>query len=112
MLDGRDIRMFDYFTRFAQPFRESIRAHAERVAAEEGVEVEYIKRPKGYRKEDRIREIAPVAGMTAASVANPLAIAAIVAGSAVAKWTKQATTTQAIPLSKSTSLNLRSRVFR
>lgn len=57
MLDSRDIRMFDYFTRFAQPFRESIRAHAERVAAEEGVEVEYIKRPKGYRKEDRIREI-------------------------------------------------------
>jgi hypothetical protein len=57
MLDSRDIRIFDYFARFAQPFRESIRAHAERLAAEEGVEVEYIKKPKGFRKEDRIREI-------------------------------------------------------
>ncbi len=57
MLDSRNIRMFDYFTEFAQPFRESIRAHAERIAAEEGVEVEYIKKPKGFRKEDRIREI-------------------------------------------------------
>jgi hypothetical protein len=54
MLDSRDIRMFDYFTRFAQPFREAIRAHAERLAAEEGVEVEYIKKPKGFRKR-RIR---------------------------------------------------------
>jgi hypothetical protein len=27
------------------------------VAADEGIEVEYIKRPKNYRKEDRIREI-------------------------------------------------------
>jgi hypothetical protein len=56
-LDNRGIRLFDYATEFAQPFREAIRAHAERVAAEEGVEVEYIKKPKGYRKEDRIREI-------------------------------------------------------
>jgi hypothetical protein len=55
-LDSLDIRMFDYFTRFAQPFRKSIRAHAERLAAEEGVEVEYIKKPKGFRRENRIRE--------------------------------------------------------
>jgi hypothetical protein len=57
LLDSRGIRLFDYFVQSAQPFRESIRAHAERLAAEEGVEVEYIKKPKGYRKEDRIREI-------------------------------------------------------
>jgi hypothetical protein len=56
-LDNRGIRLFDYATEFAQPFREAIRARAERAAAEEGVEVEYIKRPKGYHKEDRIREI-------------------------------------------------------
>ena len=56
-LHNRGIRLFDYATEFAQPFREAIRAHAERVAADEGVEVEYIKKPKGYRKEDRIREI-------------------------------------------------------
>jgi hypothetical protein len=57
MLDSRDIRMFDYFNRFAQPFREAIRTHAERVAAQEGIEVEYIRKPKGFRKEDRIWEI-------------------------------------------------------
>jgi len=56
-LDRRDIRLFDYATAFAQPFREAIRAQAERVAADEGIEVEYIRKPKGFRKEDRIREI-------------------------------------------------------
>ena len=55
-LDRRGIRLFDY-TQFAQPFRDAIRAHAERVAAEEDVEVEYIRRFKTFRKEDRIREI-------------------------------------------------------
>jgi hypothetical protein len=48
MLDSRDIRMFDYFVQFAQPFREAIRPHAQRLAAEQGVEVEYVKRPKGF----------------------------------------------------------------
>src|SRR3954467_7686024 len=56
-LDSRGIKLFDYANEFAQPFREAIRARAERVAAEEGIEVEYIKKPKGVRKEDRIREI-------------------------------------------------------
>jgi hypothetical protein len=56
-LDARGIRLFDYPKQFAEPLREAIRAHAEHVAAEAGMEVEYIKRPKGYRKEDRIREI-------------------------------------------------------
>jgi hypothetical protein len=56
-LDSRGIKLFDYATEFAQPFREAIRARAERVAGEEGIEVEYIKKPRGFRKEDRIREI-------------------------------------------------------
>lgn len=56
-LDARGIRLFDYAKQFAEPLREAIRAHAEHVAAEEDMEVEYIKKPKGYRKEDRIREI-------------------------------------------------------
>jgi hypothetical protein len=56
-LDSRGIKLFDYATEFAQPFREAIRARAERVAGEEGIEIEYIKKPKGFRKEDRIREI-------------------------------------------------------
>src|SRR5882762_1850179 len=33
-LDSRGIKVFDYATEFAQPFREAIRARAERVAAE------------------------------------------------------------------------------
>src|SRR5438067_142240 len=33
MFDSRNIRMFDYFTVLAQPFRESICAQAERVEA-------------------------------------------------------------------------------
>lgn len=57
LLHARDIRMFDYGPLFADPFRQSIRAHVDRIAAKEGIEVEYIKKPKGYRKEDRIREI-------------------------------------------------------
>lgn len=57
LLHARDIRMFDYGPLFADPFRQSVRAHVDRIAAEEGIEIEYIKKPKGYRKEDRIREI-------------------------------------------------------
>jgi hypothetical protein len=56
-LDSRGIRLFDYATEFAHPLREAIRAHAERVVGEEGVQLEYIKKPKAFRKEDRIREI-------------------------------------------------------
>jgi hypothetical protein len=38
--------MFDYGPLFADPFRQSISAHVDRIAAGEGVEVEYIKKPK------------------------------------------------------------------
>ena len=57
LLDSRGIRLFDYAKQFAEPLREAIRRHAEKVAADAGIEVEYIKRPKGFRKEDRIAEI-------------------------------------------------------
>jgi hypothetical protein len=57
LLDARGIRLFDYAKQFAEPLRDAIRSHAERVAAEDGVKVEYINKPKNYRKEDRIREI-------------------------------------------------------
>jgi hypothetical protein len=49
--------MFDYEPLFADPFRQSFRCHVDRIAAEEGIEIEYIKKRKRYRKEDRIREI-------------------------------------------------------
>src|SRR5215203_1414433 len=53
-IDARGIRLFDSPKLFAEPLRDAIKAHATRVAAHE---VEYITRPKYYRKEDRIREI-------------------------------------------------------
>jgi len=52
--DRRDIRLFDYAKQFAQPLRDAFRAHAELLAAEQGVEIEYIQRIKSFRKEDRI----------------------------------------------------------
>src|SRR6185436_930712 len=56
MLDSRGIRLFDY-TQFVQPFRDAIRAHAEKIAAEQEVTVEYIRKMKTFRKEDRIQQI-------------------------------------------------------
>jgi hypothetical protein len=54
-LRSRGFRIFDY-TQFAEPFREEIRGHAERLAAESGLTIEFIQR-KCFRKEDRIQEI-------------------------------------------------------
>lgn len=48
-LDRRNIRMFDYAKEFAQLFRDAIRAHTERLAAEEGVQIENIQRAAGER---------------------------------------------------------------
>lgn len=61
-LDRRDIRLFDYPKQFAQPFRDAIRAHTELLAAEQGVEIEYIQRIKSFRKEDRIQQILSTRG--------------------------------------------------
>jgi len=54
-LRSRGFRIFDY-TQFAEPFREEIRGHAERLAAESGLTIEFIRR-KNFRKEDRIQDI-------------------------------------------------------
>jgi hypothetical protein len=42
------IRLFDY-PLFAQPFREEIRAHAEKLAQENGLVIEFIRR-NNFRK--------------------------------------------------------------
>jgi hypothetical protein len=55
-LGARKIRLFDY-AQWAEPLREELRANAERVAGEAGVKIEFIRRIKAFRKEDRIREI-------------------------------------------------------
>jgi hypothetical protein len=55
-LYANKIRIFD-FPKWAEPFREQLKANAERLAQEQGLEVEFIRRIDGFRKEDRIRKI-------------------------------------------------------
>jgi hypothetical protein len=55
-LGGRGIRLFDY-AHWAEPLREEIRANAERLAAEVGLEIEFIRKLKAFRKEDRVQQI-------------------------------------------------------
>ena len=54
-LTEQGVRLFDY-TQWAEPLREEIRQHAERLAIEAGLVIEFIKR-KDFRKEDRVREL-------------------------------------------------------
>jgi hypothetical protein len=49
------IRIFDY-PKWAEPLREEIRSNAERLAQENGLEIEFIRR-KNFRKDKRIKEI-------------------------------------------------------
>jgi len=55
-LYARQIRIFDY-VRFAQPLRDALRENAERLAAENGITIEFLRRPKSVRKEDKVQEI-------------------------------------------------------
>ncbi len=54
-LKARQIRIFDY-AQFAQPLRDALRENAERLAAEHGLEIMFI-RKRNFRKEDRVKEI-------------------------------------------------------
>jgi hypothetical protein len=54
-LSSKGIRIFDY-TKFAEPLREEIREHAERLAAEADLPIEFIRR-RNFRKEERVKEI-------------------------------------------------------
>jgi hypothetical protein len=51
----RKIRIFDY-PKFAEPYRNRIRENAEKMAAEAGIEIEFV-RKRNFRKEDRVKEI-------------------------------------------------------
>jgi hypothetical protein len=50
-----EIRIFDY-AQFAAPLREEIRTNAERIALEQGLSIEFV-RKNNFRKEDRIQAI-------------------------------------------------------
>jgi len=55
LLFKKNIRIFDY-TNFVEPMREEIRLNAEKLAEENGMEIDFI-RKKNFRKEDRINDI-------------------------------------------------------
>lgn len=55
LLFKKNIRIFDY-TDFVEPMREEIRLNAEKLAEENGLEIDFI-RKKNFRKEDRINDI-------------------------------------------------------
>jgi hypothetical protein len=51
-LNARQIRIFDY-PQFAQQLRDQLREHAEQMAAENQIQIEFI-RKSGIRKSDKI----------------------------------------------------------
>jgi hypothetical protein len=54
-LRALNVRLFDY-PKFADPFRHEIRENAERLASENGLQIEFV-RSKGFRKEARVQQI-------------------------------------------------------
>ena len=50
------VRLANY-PRWAEPMREETRDNAMKVAAEAGVEIEFIRRLKAFRKEDRVKRV-------------------------------------------------------
>jgi hypothetical protein len=61
------IRIFDY-TQFAEPLRHLIRSNAERLAQENGLEIEFISKGQALRKEEHIQAILAVRGVHAGLV--------------------------------------------
>jgi hypothetical protein len=59
-LGSLGIRLFDY-PQWAEPLREEIRVNAERLASENGLTIEFIRR-NNFRKEDRIKALLEVRG--------------------------------------------------
>ena len=51
------IRIFDYPTSFSQPLTEQVRQNAEKIAHENGMEIEFIRKLHAFRKDDRIQNI-------------------------------------------------------
>lgn len=50
------IRIFDY-AKFAEPLREQIRVNAEALAEGAGIKIEFIRKQKEFRKENRVQQI-------------------------------------------------------
>ena len=54
-LYSHDIRIFDY-AKFAEPFKDKIRANAEQIAQENDIEIEFV-RKSNIRKEDLVKKV-------------------------------------------------------
>ncbi len=54
-LNSKGIRIFDY-AKFAEPFKEEIRANAEQLAKENDIEIEFV-RKSHIRKEDLVKKV-------------------------------------------------------
>jgi DNA-binding MarR family transcriptional regulator len=55
-LKVNDIRIFDY-TQFTKPLRDEIRENAEMLAEQNGIEIEFVRKPKARRKEEIIKKV-------------------------------------------------------
>lgn len=55
-LNANGIRIFDY-QKFCEPLTRKVRSIAEEIAKEAGIEIEFIRKQKAFRKDDRIQEI-------------------------------------------------------
>jgi len=50
------IRIFDY-PKWAEPLRDCLRANTERIAAENGIGIEFVRSRKSFRKEKRVKAV-------------------------------------------------------
>lgn len=55
-LYARQIRIFDY-PKWAEPLRDALRQNMERVAADNGIAIEFVRSKKSFRKEQRVKQI-------------------------------------------------------
>ncbi len=60
---SNNIRIFDYSS-FSQPLTKQIRENAQRVAEENQIEIEFIRKLHAFRKDDRIQQIIEATGKT------------------------------------------------
>jgi hypothetical protein len=50
------IRIFDY-RKWAEPLRDALRENIERIAADNAIEIEFVRSRKSFRKEDRVKAV-------------------------------------------------------
>ena len=79
------IRIFDY-AKWAEPLREKLRTNTARIAAENGIEIEFVRSRKSFRKEDRIKEILNKRGDQPGNVLSTLAPVVSIPAAVLLQW--------------------------